>query len=167
MKIKHEGCISLNIIDEFETGFPFKSFFAYVSSNLTIEGFFAVAGMLCPDFIELEGHILLAENINALEDNLSSPFGNDKKTIERYINLFSTQEFTFRPVIMPQGSNSESFVVEIPNEQYQLKLVQILNFFWQRRLKELFPNKEFDFEITKEGLFDEDGICLTFSEKID
>lgn len=165
MEIKHEGCISLDIIDEFETGFPFKSFFAYVSNNSTIESFFAAAGMLCPDFIELEDHILLAENTSTLKGKLLSPFGNDRKTVERYTNLFCAGEFYFRPTVTPPELNSENFVVEVPNEQYQLKLVQMLMFFWQRRLKELFPTKDFEFEIALEGLYDEDGICLTFSQK--
>lgn len=30
----------------------------------------------------------------------------------------------------------------------------------------LFPDKEFDFTLSENGLFDENGICITFSQRI-
>jgi len=47
-----------------------------------------------------------------------------------------------------------------------LKFAQTLKTFWLARLKELFPERKFVFEISEDGLLEEDGVCITFCEDI-
>ncbi|EOB7508433.1 hypothetical protein [Providencia stuartii] len=40
----------------------------------------------------------------------------------------------------------------------------VLKYFWGIRLKSLYPNKTFEFIITDDGLYGEEGFCMTFYE---
>lgn len=47
-----------------------------------------------------------------------------------------------------------------------LQFAKVIKCFWGIYLQSLFPDKSFDIELSENGLFDEDGICLTFSQRI-
>ncbi|GGG59940.1 hypothetical protein [Hymenobacter glacieicola] len=135
--------------------YPVKSFFNYIANNVKIEDFISVAGFLMPDIVQVDGLILLAENYKIINDNLKNKLNNDNKQIERYVNLFCVSDFYLL------AANELSF-----NHDWQLKQGEIIVKFWKMRLNEIFPELKFDFELSATGLFDEDGICITFSQRV-
>lgn len=146
--------IDVDIIDRFPSQYPHKSFFNYVSNNVGIEGFLSVAGVLAPSLIEINGGIYNAENLPLLNGNISSRFGSDVKKLERYVNLFCISDFYL--MANDEASNNEFLL---------LHFAKVIKYFWEMYLNNQFPDKLFDIELSENGLFDEDGICLTFSQK--
>lgn len=149
-----KSSIDIDLIEKFPSQYPNRSYFNYVSNQVGLEGFIAVSGMLSPDITEVNEHVFLKENYPSLNGNLSSRFGNDRKTLERYVNLLCLSDF----YLMAADEASD-------DEFWLLKQGEIIKYFWKLHLKELYPKKEFEFELTNNGLFDEDGVCLTFSQK--
>lgn len=133
------------------------SFFGFVYSSVSMDMIFAVSAMLCPTFIEFEDHVFIIDeafHFGCAEDVvLSTKYGSDRKTIERYANIICLSEF-------PNLIGYEAQV----DDDFSPDLGKVLEHFWSRRLKEVFPCREFIFEIEKD-MFDEDGWCLTFSQK--
>ncbi|MBU1007769.1 hypothetical protein KKA53_01685 [Candidatus Dependentiae bacterium] len=142
-----------DVFEWYPNRYPFKSYINSIMNFVDMNGVIAVAGLFVPKFIEQNGHIFLKENVkNRLEKNklFPCPLGKDKRTTERYYNLFNLEEFF---ILTADESSSDIRMVK--------KLGELLVYFWSRRLKELFPEKQFLFEI-KKNLYNEHGFCLTF-----
>ena len=154
--------LGTSLIKEFSSDFPFESYSAFITNHITYEGFVAVAGFLYPEIINYQGYILLADNFKLGGSKLESHYGNDKKTIEREYNMFCVSDYWFQSI---ENESNEKKYFEIPNLSWQKKIAEIILYFWSRRVTELFPDIEFDFELHENGLFYEDGLCLTFSQK--
>ena len=152
--MKKELKIDIDLMDKFPSQYPNKSYSNYVANKVGLEGFIAVTGMLLPEIIETEGCIFLKENIPMLNGNLKTRFGNDRKTLERYVNLLCLSDFYLLAA-------DEASI----NEFLLLQQAEIIKYFWHTHLNNLYPNKLFEFEILNDGLYDEDGICITFSQK--
>lgn len=141
------------IFEWYPNKYPFKSFINSVANFVDITGVISVAGLFLPEFIEHDKCIFFKENvekkINEVK-HISSPYGDDPKAIERYRNLFNLDEFFL-------------FAADDACDDIRLvkKFGELLEYFWSRRLKELYPDKSFKFELA-EDLYDEDGLCLTF-----
>lgn len=153
MKSKLHNLLDVKLIDSFPSKYPVKSYFNYVANNVPIESFISVAGMLAPRFIELNNSVFLEENIKIVHGNRDFRFGNEKKNIEKYVNLFCLSDF----YLLAETESSS-------NGTLLLKMAHIIKAFWEIHLFESFPNRSFDVEIYENGIFDEDGICITFSE---
>ena len=154
-KIKRtEKILSEDIFDWYPNKYPSKSFIDSTMNFVDMNGVIAVAGLFIPEFIEYKDHIFLKENIEPrLEKDkiFPCPYGYvDKAEVERYYNLFNLEEF---------------FILTADETSRDLRMVKklggLLEYFWSRRLQELFPERKFNFEI-KEDLYDEHGFCLTF-----
>ena len=52
------------------------------------------------------------------------------------------------------------------SDDYMLITVfsEVIKYFWNIRLRSLYPNKKFEFIITDDGLYGEEGFCMTFYE---
>ncbi len=159
---KVNGLISADITEKFPSGFCVEDLFDYVSNKVNIEGILSVAGILCPDFIIEDNYVLLGSNYSTyLRFKGNMPFGNDKISIERFVNNLSLSDFFYE-----KNSDNEVFLI-LPSEEdifLYVKFAYVLKFFWERRLKEIFPEKIFCFEISDDGILDEDGVCITFYE---
>lgn len=122
-----------------------------------LDGIIAASYLLSPSFIQIDEYVFLYdlisyndyENREFIED-LKGRFG-DKKSIERYVNCVCLGDLL------------------VNNQQYveDLKLLNMfadcLIYFWNNRLKQIFPNKNFEFE--KENDINGDlGLCFTFYE---
>lgn len=147
--------IDINLIDKFPSQYPNKSFFNYVSNQVGVEGFLSVAGVLAPSLIEKDGGIFIAENLPMLNGNMNTRFGNDIKTLERYVNLFCVSDFY---LMAADDASQDDFLL--------LQFAKVIKHFWGMYIQNLFPEKLFDIELSEKGLFDEDGICLTFSQRL-
>jgi len=91
--MKKELKIDIDLMDKFPSQYPNKSYSNYVANKVGLEGFIAVTGMLLPEIIEIGECIFLKENIPMLNGNLKTRFGNDRKTLERYVNLLCLSDF--------------------------------------------------------------------------
>jgi len=146
--------LSENIFDWYPSNYPSKSFIDTAMNHVNINDLISVAGLLAPEFIEHEDHVFFKENVKTLLEKkkiFPCPYGyKDKKEIERYYNLFHLGEFFL--ATQNEASNDTRMLY---------KFGKLLIYFWRKRLKELFPNKSFSFEIEYD-LYDEHGLCLTF-----
>ncbi len=154
---EHPGIIDPELVGKFPSGFPFRNFFPYVANLVSLEQFLAVAGVLAPSFLERDEHIFLLENCRDFSgdpNDLTSPFGNDRKSVERWNNIKPMKE-----LFTPEQRDPALDIDQLADE-----FMLVLKAFWSRRLAEVFPKREFEFEIG-EDLLGEEGLCITFSQK--
>ena len=150
---KIQEILNEDVFEWYPNRYPFKSYINSVMNFVDMNGVIAVAGLFAPEFVEQKGHVFLKENIKTrLEKNklFPCPLGKDKITTERYYNLFNLEEFF---ILTADETSSDLRMVK--------KLGGLLMYFWGRRLKELFPEKRFKFEM-EEDLYNEHGFCITF-----
>ncbi len=141
-------------IDTFYPGYPYRSYVNYVANFVSIDNFIAVVGLLSPSFIEVNGFIFLKDHYYAKKILNESRFGNDRKTKERYINLFCLSDLYL--LAANELSN---------DKKWQIIQAELIAKFWKQRLKEVFPTKDFEVEVLSDGQFDENEVCVTFSQK--
>lgn len=145
---KINSLVGVEFLSKFPSGFPDEiGYIGYISNLVNLEQFLACAAFLSPDFIEHRGSIFLARNVN----NLSTRFGCDKKAVEQYNNMICLSDL-FQS---KEGAYDDELIV---------KAGEVLMYYWKSRLEYAFPDKKFAF-LLKEGLFDEDGLCITFFEE--
>ena len=154
-EIIHQGLLDPEKITSYFSGYPIPSYANYVANKVGLEGVLAVAGLLSPAFVEYDNAIFLAENCSNLSeiDTLQEKYLSDPGFIERYINLTCLPEFF---LLAANDACDDDHLLE--------EFGRILIHFWSLRLRQLFPDKTFEFEL-KEDLFDEEGLCLTFSQR--
>ncbi len=129
------------------------------ANSTSIEDFLAIAYVLCPDFIEVNGYIFLSDFYNAYGDGainklekLERQFGRDKRKIEQYVNSWSFGDFFI-------GQDTPS----MDNENILKQFGEILIYYWTRRAKELFRNKNIIVTYGV-GLMGELGYAVTLYE---
>lgn len=157
MKI-HNGIVNKDIYNEFhmQKGYDLYS---HACNGCYIEDYIAIANIFCPDMIEVDGYIFLAENFNTEKkdakeklERLENQFAN-KKDIENWVNSKSIGEFF-------TGQDSPSLEnMEIINE-----FCKIIKYNWERRAKELFPERNIVVESGNE-IMGELGWTITMYEK--
>lgn len=148
-----DGLVESSILSRFPSGFPEENGYSgYVSNCVGLEGVLACAALFSPEFVEHDGAILLSSNVEHAVANISARFGSSKKEIEQYNNLVCLSEFFL------QGGDEACEDDELMN-----KFGNTLIYYWKARLEFVFPTKSFEF-LLKQGLFDEDGLCITFFE---
>ncbi|HGM9961314.1 TPA: hypothetical protein ACKREV_000879 [Providencia stuartii] len=151
---KYPSIVSNDLIAIFPTPFPLDySLPNFVSNCVGLESILACAGLFCPEIIEIDGVIYRCENNNRKIEPYDG-YGKDKRTLEMVNNVFSFNDF-FLSTITDAASDNEVLMTEFSN---------VLKYFWGIRLKSLYPNKTFEFIITDDGLYGEEGFCMTFYE---
>ncbi|AVE43905.1 hypothetical protein KDV41_15290 [Providencia stuartii] len=151
---KYPSIVSNDLIAIFPTPFPLDySLPNFVSNCVGLESILACAGLFCPEIIEIDGVIYRCENNNGKIEPYDG-YGKDKRTLEMVNNVFSFNDF-FLSTITDAASDNEVLMTEFSN---------VLKYFWGIRLKSLYPNKTFEFIITDDGLYGEEGFCMTFYE---
>ncbi len=146
---------------------------------LDYTGFMAIysgLGLLIPEILEYKGYILLRDNIEKYEKikfngdgfdykyiktgifEVNYKYCDDKKTIEQYNNLINIEYYLKLEREYPYvKDNYEKYLENIK------KFGKMLKFFWEIRLKDLFPCRNFKVEIL-DSPFDKKGLCITFWE---
>ena len=123
---------------------------------MDVEDFFATAYFLCPDFIEVNGCIVLSDILGRTDEQIIDYVNaellekKDRKMVERWINCTGIIEFF---------PTSNSGMLEF--EETFLKICDLIEYFWGNRLKTLYPSKDFCFERGNE-LCGELGMAITF-----
>lgn len=125
----------------------------YIGYTFSIEQILFLMKAISPDFIQINGNIYLLSNFNGYSHDDKNRFDNTPQGKERYINNISISDLFYF---------SQDIQSHEPEAQKKLGLY-ILE-FWKMRLYYLFPDKKFDFIVSENGLFDESGICITFSQ---
>ena len=134
--------------------------FNHSANSNYIEDFISVAYVLCPNIIEVNGYVFIADFFDAQGDKatdkllkLESQFNFDKKNIEQWVNSWSFGDFFL-------GKDCES----MDNEKILKQFGDIIVYNWTRRSKELFPNRNIVVEYG-EGLMGELGLSITLYEQ--
>ncbi len=132
----------------------FETDISFVGHVLSIEEILYLMKSLSPDFVEVNDNIYLLSNYKSCGTE-NNRFDNSKQGKEKYINTISISDvFYFSE---DQQSHNRSVQIDIGNFILQ---------FWKMRLLYLFPNKEFEFILSENNLFDESGVCITFCQTI-
>ncbi|MCS4303072.1 hypothetical protein [Chryseobacterium sp. BIGb0232] len=145
MKI-HKGTIEGNDL-EFDL--------AYIGYTLTIEQILFVMKAMSPDFIQINDNIYLLSHFKGYGENEENRFDNTPQGREKYINNLSISDVFYF---------SEDIKSHEPEAQKKIGLYVLE--FWKMRLNYLFPDKDFDFTLSENGLFDESGVCITFCQSV-
>lgn len=140
-------------MQQFPSGTAAATFGDWVANHVGLEQVLGLAGFLAPEFVEVEGHLFwdrqVGEDLDKLEE-LSTPFGSDSETVERYYNTVNLGEFLL--VAADQAVHREALVENFG---------RVLHHFWRLALSTRFPDRVYRFEVAQD-LFDEEGLCLTF-----
>lgn len=145
----------------------FNEFFEQKGINLfnkscnsySIEDFLTASYVLCPDFIEVEGYIFLADLFEEREDEaikeirrLEDQFNFCKKDIEQWVNSRSFGDFFF-------GQD----IPAMDNDKILEQFGKVLIYYWRRRLKEIFPGRNIAVEVGS-NIMGEYGPTITVYE---
>lgn len=148
----HRGTIKADVMLKFPSGTAAATFPEWVANHVGLEQVLGLAGFLDPEFYEVRGHLFwdryVAERLQRVPP--STPFGDDPTTVERYFNTVNLAEF---------------FLCAADEAVHHDELVtafgRVLEHFWCSALRARFPERSYLFEIAP-GLFNEEGLCLTF-----
>ncbi|HGM9747745.1 TPA: hypothetical protein ACKRC4_001913 [Proteus mirabilis] len=152
MKI-HQSIVSNELIKQFPTDFPIElSLTNFVANCVGLEAVLACSALFCPEIIEIDGVIYRSEN-NDQKVYPNDSYGTDKKTLEMASNVFPISQF----FLMEDDKASDDYMLITV-------FSEVIKYFWNIKLKSLYPNKKFEFIITDDGLYDEEGFCMTFYE---
>lgn len=151
MKI-YRGILPADLMLAFPSGTAAETYPDWVANHVGLEQVLGLAGLLDPDFMEVNEHVFwdrhVAERLEGLPP--STPFGDDPTTVERYFNTINLAEF---------------FLLAADDAVERDDLVAafgaVLQHFWSMALRTRFPRRTYRFEITRD-LFNEEGLCLTF-----
>lgn len=119
------------------------------ANTCNIEQHISVASVLWPEIVEVNDYIFISEFYNNNIENLEVQFNKNRKQIEQFVNSWSLYDFFFL-------SDNES----INNEKILMEFGNILKFFWELRLKELYKEREVVVEIGN-NIMGENGMTIT------
>jgi hypothetical protein len=155
-----KGIVNSQIFEEFEEQRG-TSLFHHSSNSCNIDCFLSVAYTLCPDIVEVNGYIFISDLLEAEGDEafeevkrLEKQFNCDKTKIEQWVNSRSLGEFFI-------GCYTQS----MDNDKIIDEFAKVLVYFWSRRAKELFPNRNI---VVKTGneIMGELGLTITMYEQL-
>jgi hypothetical protein len=160
MKV-YESIVSDNILNHFPPHAA-KTLMNFAANTSGIEEALAMATVFWPTIVEDDGHIFIADFYTQSLEQLKVQFHHDKRKIERWVNAWSLPQFFYRyhrfhadDLPSPSAIDDEALIRAFG---------EVLRFFWSLRLKTLFPDREFVIELG-EGIEEESGLAITFSEK--
>jgi hypothetical protein len=126
-----------------------RSLMNHASNTCGIEETLAVASVLCPEVIEINGYVFISEFYNGNIDSLEEQFKYNKKEIEMFVNSWSLADFFL------QASDESVHKDEIIEE-----FGKVIQYFWRIRMKELFPEKKIVVELG-DAIMGERGLTVT------
>ncbi len=162
-----EGSLPKETTELFVSDIGSGDFFSYVHNLVSLEKCLSVIGILSPDFIVRDGHVLWTANAKTYDPAkhpLTDKIGENRKDRERYINNFEVGQFFRdwekdpRPAETVNKDQDERI-----GRDLLLLFAQSIEKYWTLRLESIFPDLTFEFEID-DDLLGEFGLCLTFSQ---
>lgn len=144
---KYESIVSSKIMEHFVA--RGKTLMNHAANTCSIEKTLAAASVLCPEIIEVEGYIFISQFYNGNIDDLKVQYNGDKRKIEMFVNSWSLADFFLLA--------SDDLV---HNDDIIEEFGKVIKYFWNLRLKELFPSREVAVEIGYE-IMGERGLAVT------
>lgn len=126
-----------------------KTLMNFAANTCGIEETLAVSNLLCPEIIEEKGYIFISEFYSGEVEDIEKQFNYDKKKIEMFVNSWSLADFFL------QASDESVHKDELIEE-----FGKIIQYFWDKRMKELFPDKKVIVKIGDE-IMGERGLTVT------
>ncbi|WP_192604384.1 hypothetical protein [Bacillus sp. OAE603] len=155
-----KGFVDNQIFQEFDEQKGI-SLFNHSANCCSIDDFLSIAYTLCPDIVEINGYIFISELFDAEGEEafekvkrLEKQFNGEKPKIEQWVNSRSIGDFFI-------GSYTKS----MENHKIIDEFAKVLVSYWTRRVRELFPNRNFVVE-TGHEMMGELGLTLTMYEKL-
>jgi hypothetical protein len=147
---KYESIINSSIMNEF-TQLRGKTLMNHVSNSYDIEAAISFACLFCPDVIEEDDCIFIAEFYDGDMEGLKKCY-KTRKEIEMFVNSWSLQELLV--------DNSElNYDIDYIGE-----FAKAIQYFWQIRMDKLFPDRNVVVEIGEE-IMGENGTSVTVYQK--
>jgi len=143
---KYESIINEKILNDFSE-IRGRSLINHVSNSYDIEMAIGFASLYCPEVIEIDDCIFIAEFYNGNIDSLKTQY-KSRKDIEIFVNSWSLTSLL---------SDNEKINYDV---DYIDEFAKAIQYFWQMRMKELFPNRKVIVEIG-EGIMGESGLAVT------
>lgn len=130
-----------------------KTLMNFAANTCGIEETLAVSSLLCPKIIQEKDYIFISDFYNGGIEEIEQQFQYDKKKIEMFVNSWSLHDFFL--LADNETTNNEIVLNEFG---------KVLQYFWDQRLKMLFPEKNIAVELG-DGLMGESGLVITVYEK--
>ena len=148
----YPGVLDPEIMMQFPSGTATPTFPVWIANFCGLESVLAVAGFLDPEFHEVGEHVFWDRHVaESLERRgIPSSFDGDPTTVERYYNVVNLAEFFLL-----------SADAAVDHDGLVQAFGSVLQRFWSRALRERFPDRDYQFEISP-ALYKEEGLCLTF-----
>lgn len=125
----------------------------HMANTCTIDDVLAVSSVLCPELVQVNNCIFISELYQGNIDGLERQFKNNRRKIEQFVNSWSLGDFFI-------GSHTDS----VDNEKILKQFGDVLVYFWSRRVKEVFPEKNVIVELGM-NIMGESGLTITMYQK--
>lgn len=156
----NKGIVDNKIFEEFDEQKGI-SLFNHSANCCSIDDFLSIAYTLCPDIVEINEYIFVSDLFDAEGEEaferirrLEQQFNGDKVKIEQWVNSTSLGDFFIG-----------SYTPLMDNDKIIDEFSKLLVYFWGRRMKELYPNRNIVVEIGDE-IMGELGLTITMYEKM-
>lgn len=156
-----------NVVDEqilehfdMEKQYGCTTLFEYAIRNSKIDEIISIAKLFSPDFVSVKDYIFIKSFWNYDENNsldaiteLEQMFNYNKKLIEMHVNSWSLGDFFL---------GCDDAIMD--DEKVLTQFGHILEYYWRRRIKEVFPEKNMKIEIGN-SIMGEYGLTITMFEE--
>lgn len=119
------------------------------ANTCSIEQVLSAASIFCPEILEVNGCIFIAEFYNGNIIDLERVYEYDRKQIEMYVNSWSLADFFLL-------ASDDSVQVDEIIEEFG----KVLQYFWRIRMRQLFPKRNIVVELGDE-IMGERGLTIT------
>jgi hypothetical protein len=143
---KYESIVSESILESF-LQIKGNTLMNHVSNSYDIEMAIGFASLFCPEVVEDDGCIFIAEFYNGDMEGLKRHY-KTRKEIEMFVNSWSLQE-------MLADNDQLNYDIDYIGE-----FAKAIQYFWQLRMDTLFPNRNVVVEIG-ETILGENGLSVT------
>ena len=147
---KHVSIVNEEILNDFSE-IRGRSLINHVSNSYDIEAAIGFASLYCPEVIEIDGCIFIAEFYNGNIDSLKKQYQN-RKDIEMFVNSWSLETLL---------ADNEKLNYDI---NYIHEFAKAIKYFWGLRMKTLFPDRKIMVEIGEE-IMGEIGLSVTLYQE--
>ena len=147
---KYKSIVNEMILNDFSE-IRGRSLMNHVSNSYDIEMALGFASLYCPEIIEVDGCIFIAEFYNGNIESLKKQFKN-RKNIEMFVNSWSLTSL----LVYNEKINY--------NINYIDEFAKAIQYFWQIRVHEIFPDRNVVVEIG-EKIMGEDGLSVTMYQQ--
>ena len=150
------------IKDEIKEADGHSSLSVYATYKCGVDGIIAAAHLLCPNIIQIKDYIFIQDFWGCDDEKksldciarLEKRFDHNKKEIEMSVNSWSIGDFFYVGEAGPLMDNDR--IVD--------QFTDVLVYFWRRRAKELFPDRNIVVELGYE-LAGELGLSITMYQE--